>query len=192
VCDQSTEGDQDTEGAQGPGGLDTPAAVRLTLADGTEHELPAPDPYSSLTGAHNQDCLQQSMDAVAAITLPAGLEVSADGRSAVVNIAVTPMGGDGNMILEAIGTTTLITEAPGNPWPRQVRIAGSDAPSVLELQIVPMRCDAHALAEDKVGTRLPLDITAGTYGGQVRLDPPREFTASVYEFVRAACLEQGG
>ena len=168
---------------------DTAATVQLTLSDGSTHALPAPDPYSSLAGIHSQDCLQQSVDSVALLALPADLSVAENGRSATVSIAVSPAGGDGSLTLEAIGTTTLITEAPGEPWPRQVVISGSDAPSVLELHIVPMRCDAHALAEDKTGTRLPLEISAGPYRGQVRLEPPREFTAAVYGFVRSACTQ---
>ncbi|MBD8045094.1 sulfite exporter TauE/SafE family protein [Arthrobacter sp. Sa2BUA2] len=180
-------GGADPSRADGSG--DNAASVRLTLGDGSTHTVAAPDPYASLAGVHGQDCLQQSMDEVAVIALPAGLRISEDGRSAVISVAVTPAGGQGALTVDTIGTTTLITEAPGKPWPRQVEISGSDAPSVLELHIVPMRCDVHALAEDKVGTRLPLEIHAGGYRGQVRLEPPREFTAAVYEFVRSACTQ---
>ncbi|MBD7996513.1 sulfite exporter TauE/SafE family protein [Arthrobacter sp. Sa2CUA1] len=180
-------GGTDPSGADSSG--DNAASVRLTLGDGSTHSVAAPDPYSSLAGVHGQDCLQQAVDEVAVIALPAGLGVSEDGRSTVISVAVTPTGGDGSLTVDAIGTTTLITEAPGKPWPRQVEISGNDAPSVLELHIVPMRCDVHALAEDKVGTRLPLEIEAGGYRGQVRLEPPPEFTAAVYEFVRSACTQ---
>lgn len=53
-------------------------------------------------------------------------------------------------------------------------------------------CDSHALAEDKAGTRFPLMVGSGTAtsNGELRLDPPAEFTAAVYGFVQSACALQ--
>jgi len=176
------------------------ASVRLELGTGgtgTEGTgtaavlvVPAADPYQTVSEAHGQDCLQQEVDAVASFVLAPELETAADGRTAVVRIRVTPSGGSG-MVEVRIGSTTLLSEAPGQPWPRDIKVDAADPPSVLELQVVPARCDLHALAEDKAGTRFPLQVgSAGTRSGQLRLEPPAEFTAAVYGFVRSACALQ--
>ena len=75
------------------GGADPAAVVHLTLGGGKEESLPAPDPYASLASLHRQDCLQQSIDSVAVFALQPELEVSTDGASAVVRIAVAPTAG---------------------------------------------------------------------------------------------------
>lgn len=174
-------------GNHGPG---FEAAVRLELGTAGELVVPAADPYRTVAEAHGRDCLQQEVDAVASFALAPELEVAADGRSAVVRVLVTPSGGSGTVNVR-IGTTTLLSEAPGHPWPREIEVDAADEPSVLELQAVPARCDAHGLAEDKAGTRFPLEVgIAATRNGQLRLEPPAEFTAAVYGFVRSACAAQ--
>ena len=172
------------------------AAVRLDLeteVEGAAGELivPAADPYRTVAQSHGQDCLQQEVDAVAFFALAPELEVAADGRTAVVRILVTPSGGSG-MVNVRIGSTTLLSEAPGQPWPREIEVDAADEPSVIQLQTVPAHCDAHGLAEDKAGTRFPLEVgIAATRNGQLRLEPPAEFTAAVYGFVRSACAGGG-
>ncbi|MFZ3417258.1 sulfite exporter TauE/SafE family protein [Arthrobacter sp. 3Tela_A] len=171
------------------------AVVRLdvdTAGTGRAGELvvPAADPYGTVAEAHGRDCLQQEVDAVASFTLAPNLEIREDGRTAVVRILVTPSGERGSVSIR-IGTTTLLSEAPGQAWPREIKVDGTDEPSVLELAAVPARCDPHALAEDKAGTRFPLEVGGGrTRTGQLRLEPPAEFTAAVYGFVRSACAVQ--
>jgi hypothetical protein len=103
---------------------------------------------------------------------------------------VTPSGGSGSVRVR-IDSTTLLSKAPERPWPREVAVEAADEASVIELQAVPARCDAHGLAEDKAGTRFPLEVeVAGARSGQLRLEPPPEFTAAVYGFVRSACSLQ--
>ncbi|GAA1923960.1 hypothetical protein GCM10009688_31270 [Arthrobacter gandavensis] len=175
-------------GNHGPG---FESSVRLELGAAGELIIPATDPYRTVAQAHGQDCLQQEVDAVASFALAPELEVAADGRTAVVRILVTPSGGSG-MVNVRIGPTTLLSEAPGDPWPREIEVDADDEPSVLKLAAVPARCDSHALAEDKAGTRFPLEVgIAATRNGQLRLEPPAEFTAAVYGFVRSACAGGG-
>lgn len=175
------------EAACGERETDFDAHVRLALGTGRELVLPAEDPYGTVAQAHGQDCLQQEVDAVASFALMPDLEVAADGRTAVVRIRVTPSGGSGSVRVR-IDSTTLLSKAPERPWPREVAVEAADEASVIELQAVPARCDPHGLAEDKAGTRFPLEVeVAGARSGQLRLEPPPEFTAAVYGFVRSAC-----
>ncbi|MBP3037877.1 hypothetical protein J2M53_16685 [Arthrobacter sp. zg-ZUI100] len=119
------------------------------------------------------------------------MDVAPDQRTAVVRLSVVPTGNGGDMELNGIRGTTLLTEDPEQPWPRNLSIAGTGSASVVEVSVLPARCDPHAIAEDKAGTRLPVDITAGEWSGQLLLKPDEEFTRSVYAFVTAACAKAG-
>ena len=61
-------------------------------------------------------------------------------------------------------------------------------PPEIRVPIVPNRCDAHALAEDKIGTRMPLYVTLpdGT-SGRLVLAASDELRAQMYAFYSAYC-----
>ncbi len=94
------------------------------------------------------------------------------------------------MRLDTVKSTTLLQPAAGG-WlwqPAQVVAAGESL--TLRIDAVPARCDMHAIAEDKVGTRFdaavsvlsdPIDRGSLTL---VASDPQR---ARLYDFVATAC-----
>lgn len=164
----------------------TEAAVLLTV-DGQQHEYEAPDPYAALERLQHQACLEQAVLNIAALKLPPEVAVSPDGGTAVVRLSILPTGNSGSITLKTFRGTTLLAENPGHPWPQNILVNGSDGPTVMELSVLPARCDAHALAEDKTGTKLPVDVQTSAGSGQVRLIPNPEFTGSVYSFVQSAC-----
>lgn len=165
---------------------DSPAGTRvlLELSVGSR-TVSASDPRGEFAALHLQDCLRQGLESVGHFSLAPELEVAPDGRTAVAHILVAPSGQGRDLVLHRIDPTPLLR--PGAPWPAGIVITGTDPPRDLALTLAPQRCDDHALAEDKVGTRLPLIITAGDRTGQVRLEPPPGFTAAVFAFVRQAC-----
>ncbi|MFD8237495.1 hypothetical protein ACFV20_37220, partial [Streptomyces sp. NPDC059696] len=61
---------------------------------------------------------------------------------------------------------------------------------VVPLRIRPARCDPHAVAEDKVGTLLPLKVTVGKRNGLLKVAAPTELKGRIYDFVTAACSER--
>lgn len=162
------------------------ATVRLTI-DGVESLHNAPDPYSALARLQAQACLERFAREVAALTLLPEVTVAPDGRTAVVHLSIVPTGKRGQMLITGAGSTTLLAENPQQPWPRNISVLGTDAPTLVELSVLPARCDPHALAEDKTGTKIPVEVTAGALSGRLRLEPPTPFTQSVYAFVAAAC-----
>ncbi|WP_354515577.1 hypothetical protein [Paenarthrobacter sp. 4246] len=154
----------------------------------------ASDPFDVLTRNAGELCLATEVAAVAAIVLDPALEVAADGRTAVVRLVITPAtpGGSANTLtIESIDGTTLLAEAPSDPWPRNVTIAPGDSIRDLALRIRPARCDPHAVAEDKVGTLLPLRITVGERQGSVKIAASNELRGRIYDFVTAACATAG-
>lgn len=137
------------------------ASVTLALrlpdgSSGTVRLVPA-DPFDSLSTIHTEDCAAADIAAVAAIVgSSVRVEGSGDISVAVLNVTATPRGGTGSVLLESVGTTVLLEADGGGAWPLETPISGSGPATGLELRIVPNRCDPHAVAEDKVGTRLPV------------------------------------
>jgi hypothetical protein len=171
------------------------AAVELTLGTGSgtlRQRVPAADPFGFLGRSHNQDCLARAAGRLARLDLDPQLETEGSGsaRSAVVSLHIAPAGGNGTLSIESPAATTLLDEDTAHPWPRNIQVSGTAAPRTVPLHLVPARCDAHAVAEDKLGLRLPLRLAAGSYRGIVRLEPPPELARAIYSFIASVCRDR--
>lgn len=175
-----------------------PLKATIQFSDTTtapqESTVDAGDPFNVLPRNAEELCLAADATAVAAIVLNPGLEVAPDGRTAVVRLVITPSGDTtesrGSLIIESIDGTTLLAEPPTDPWPRNVTITAGTAARDLALRIRPARCDPHAVAEDKVGTLLPLRVSVGAREGLLKIPAPNELRGRIYDFVTAACAGQ--
>ncbi|UKA55107.1 hypothetical protein LFT45_03955 [Arthrobacter sp. FW305-BF8] len=153
----------------------------------------ARDPFRVLERNNRELCLAAEAAAVADIVLDRRLEVAPDSRTAVVRLVITPKKAVGagtdirSVTIASIDGTTLIAEPADEPWPRNIRIAQGAPRSELRLRIRPARCDPHAIAEDKVGTLLPLHVTVGGREGQLKIAAGTALRGQIYEFVTAAC-----
>ena len=146
------------------------------------------DPFGVLSRNAGEQCIATEAAAVATIALDPGLEVAADGRTAVVRLIITPAtpGTDAqSLTIEAIDETTLLAQSPAAPWPRNAAVGA--AKQELPLTIRPARCDPHAVAEDKVGTLLPLRVAIGERKGVLKIAAPNDLRGRIYDFVTAAC-----
>jgi hypothetical protein len=185
-----------------PGLPNQAAAVALHLAGvtgtGPAATVPAADPYGVLTRNNAEMCLAVAVSAVAGIRLEPELEVSAGGQRAVLGLTITPRstagstptGPSGTLILHRIDGTTLIDEDPAAPWPHSVAVHAGGAIQHFRLGIRPARCDPHAIADDKVGTLLPLRVSAGGNDGVVKIDAGAMLRGRIYDFVSTACGRQ--
>jgi hypothetical protein len=107
-------------------------------------------------------------------------------------IAVDPTGAEGTITLDTITSTTLLN--PSGPdgigvpeLPLGVAI-DKDGPAEVRIPIVPNRCDAHALAEDKIGTRMPLYLTAPDgSSGRFVLAASEDLRMQMYAFYASYC-----
>lgn len=187
----------------------SPVAATVTLrfagapgtapaATGPAVTVHATDPYGVLSRNNTEMCLAAAAATVAAIRLAPELEVSADARTAVVRLIVAPRltpgavnpGSAGTLTIDRIDGTTLVEEDPAAPWPRSVTVK-SDGPSEeLRLVIRPARCDPHAIAEDKVGTLLPLHVQTGGLEGVLKIDAGPLLRGRIYDFVSTVCARQ--
>ena len=179
-----------TSGAAG----DARVSLRLATPEGAVPVpvmAPATDPFGVLARNNSELCLAREASAVATIALDPGLEVAADGQSAVVRLLLQPRAaGAGELVIDRIEETTLLAEASQAPWPRSVTVRAGGAPAQVRLGIRPSRCDPHAVAEDKVGTLLPLQVRVAGREGIVKIDAGSQLRARIYDFVTKACGRQ--
>ena len=180
-----------TSGAAG----DARVSLRLATPEGA---VPVPamaqatDPFGVLARNNSELCLAREASAVATIALDPELEVAADGQTAVVRLLLQPRAaaGAGELVIDRIEETTLLAEASQAPWPRSVTVRAGGTPAQVRLGIRPSRCDPHAVAEDKVGTLLPLQVRVAGREGIVKIDAGSQLRARIYDFVTKACGRQ--
>ena len=179
-----------TSGAAG----DARVSLRLATPEGAVPVpvmAPATDPFGVLARNNSELCLAREASAVATIALDPELELAADGRTAVVRLLLQPRAaGAGELVIDRIEETTLLAEASQAPWPRSVTVRAGGAPAQVRLGIRPSRCDPHAVAEDKVGTLLPLQVRVAGREGILKIDAGSQLRARIYDFVTKACGRQ--
>lgn len=158
---------------------------------GTSSVAPG-DSFHMLDRLHDEACLVVHVDEIAvltavSLTAPARLPAPAE-----LVISVEPTGAEGTVTVDSIRSTTLLNPAgPDGIGVGQLDLGidvGPDGPPDIRVPIVPNRCDPHALAEDKIGTRMPLYVTLpdGT-GGRLVLSASDELRAQMYAFFGAYC-----
>jgi hypothetical protein len=150
------------------------------------------DPFHLMDLLHDAACLIVNVNEVATLTavsldVPAQLPAPAE-----LVIDIEPTGADGTVTLDSIHSTTLLNPsgADGIGVPEvELGIAiDKDGPAEVRIPIVPNRCDAHALAEDKIGTRMPLYVTAPDgSSGRFVLAATDELRMQMYAFYSAFC-----
>jgi len=172
----------------------SPAEATVSFRHGsttsTVH-LATADPFGVLARNHGELCLARDAGRVAVFGLAPGLEVAADARTAVVRLTVTPNeAGTGTipeLAIERIDGTALLAAPPDSPWPTGVTVVAGTGPAEFRLRIRPARCDPHAVAEDKVGTLLPLLVNVGGRKGILKVAAGPGLKGQIHDFVTAAC-----
>ncbi|MFC8039304.1 hypothetical protein ACFUOZ_08105 [Paenarthrobacter sp. NPDC057355] len=156
--------------------------------EATEEVTDAADPFGVLARNSAELCIAAQAAAVATMALDPELKVAADGRTAVVRLIITPAPQSREIqsfTIESIDETTLLAQSPTDPWPTDVTVGSTK--QELALTIRPARCDPHAVAEDKVGTLLPLRVKVGGSEGLVKVAASTDLRGRIHDFVTAAC-----
>jgi hypothetical protein len=164
-----------------------------TVGDTSGRSVVAPDDgYHMLDRLHDEGCLVENVDAIAPLTAVSLTAPAAQPAPAELLISVEPTGADGTVTIDTISSTTLLNPSgPDGIGVSQLQLGiavGAGGPEEIRVPIVPNRCDPHALAEDKIGTRMPLYVTLsdGTEGRYV-LAASDELRGQMYAFFSAYC-----
>ncbi len=167
------------------------------LADGTTGtaRTVADDRIDRLPSLMVEDCIQKAVSDIVGLTITAPPRAATIAGLPVVelDLATEPTGADGSVELVSLSSTTLFmapdptTGIPTNEQPLGIVIAGTDAPTVVTLNITPGRCDPHAIQEDKRGTIMPIDVRVGDTEGRIYVPAADAVRGALYQFVTDAC-----
>lgn len=156
--------------------------------------VPVTDPLSTLDRLHGAGCIAGQVDRVATVTVASPV-IDGAGRNsvAVVALTLTPTGADGRVDVDGVSSTPLLlpdpaTNANAADWALDLGVDAASGPVTAELRIVPARCDAHAIADDKVGTvfDVAIRLSDGT-AGEYRVVPAEGIREELLDYVRTAC-----
>ena len=166
--------------------------LRFTRPDGTSGTATVTPtiPFQSISVVHGQDCSQQEFEKVAKISLAPALRfdppTAADGkRAALLDLTFTPTGAAGSVTLHSTEDTTLLAQREGPLRTENLTLTAASAPTTVTLDFVPEGCLQHRVAEDKIGTLIPLRVDAGPYRDAL-------FSVAVSPAVKAALLDWVG
>ncbi len=163
------------------------ARVNIQLKGDAPLSLTADDPHGVLARNNSELCLEQEVAAVVHLELSGDFRADPVHGTAILRLNYVPQGRGGSITIDEIQGTTLISEDRDAPWPKGTELSGSGTSGTIELTIRPTRCDPHAVAEDKVGTLLPLNVRAGNRTGIIKVPADTSLKAAIQEFVGAAC-----
>ncbi len=182
----------DTNCAQ-PNPAEHSVTLTYRLGDGQAQTatIAPTDDFQVLDLLHDAGCLVQRVGEVATLTAESVAVPGEQGVPTALTIAVAPTGASGSFTVDAVTSTTLLAPFDGATGVGQLAIGttvDAGGPATITIPLVPNRCDAHALAEDKIGTRIPLLVTApdGTQGRLV-LSATDELRAQMYAFYSSYC-----
>lgn len=167
----------------------------LLEVDGESVEGPLPDALGAIGPLYERECLAQRVAESADLSL-ADFEPSPPGEPASLRLEITPTG-EGDARLRGILSTNLLTFAAPDAGaddgtvevlPLDVDLSGPGAEAtVVALPIVPIRCDPHAVQEDKRGTVFNLDVDLAGESGIVQLAASEEMRGRILTWVGEWC-----
>ena len=154
-------------------------------------ETPIDDPLDFIAPLHARECRADAVADAAALTL-ASFTPSVAGEPADLLLEIAPTG---EAAAEVVGiqTTNLLTFAAAagttaDTFPIGVAVAAGDTDSLaVHLPLVPLRCDPHAVQEDKRGTIFTLEVEVDGEPGEIELAASEDMRGSILTWVANWC-----
>jgi hypothetical protein len=161
--------------------------VTLELESGGTATVDVADPLGFTTLIHEKECLRHDLARVATLEW-AAFTPSAAPLPAELQLAITPAGGAESAELVEVQTTNLLQFADQpTPFPLGTTVSGSDAASQVSVPIVPLRCDPHAVMEDKRGTVFNVLVRVDGAEGVVEVAAPETMRGEILRWVSDWC-----
>jgi hypothetical protein len=145
------------------------------------------DPLGFTAVIHEKECLRHDLAQVATLewTSFAG---SASPLPAQMQLSITPAGGDGAATLIEVQTTNLLQfgELP-TPFPLNTELSGAAAATLVDVPLLPLRCDPHAVMEDKRGTVFNVMVSVDGATGVVEVAASEKLRGEILRWVADWC-----
>lgn len=150
------------------------------------------DTFGIFDSLHSNGCFIEAMNTVGTFTAVSLTPPAQKLAPAKLLISFVPTGKEGRVTINSVGSTTLLRPADVNGIGSSELDLGvvisANGPFEITVPIVPNRCDAHGIAEDKIGTRLPLILTLDNGAeGRFALPASSQLRAQMYSFYTSYC-----
>ncbi|MFB8146443.1 hypothetical protein ACFC1W_06835 [Microbacterium sp. NPDC056003] len=149
------------------------------------------DPLGFIEPLHVRDCRADAVADAAHVSFT-DFDPSPPGEPAALMLGIAPTGRSA-VLISGIQTTNLITFEDGGdtaletlPIGLEVR-EGDTGMTEVSLPIVPIRCDPHAVQEDKRGTIFDLEVEVGGEPGEIELAASEELRGQILTWVADWC-----
>ncbi|RIJ77736.1 hypothetical protein D1871_05715 [Nakamurella silvestris] len=175
-----------------PGATADPSVTiryRSAGVEGTMTVVPV-DTYGALEDVHRTDCAVDEIASLATLSFADELKVvDRDGTStALLSLTLTPKATDRTLVVTELERTTLLVPAGTATWKPQGLNNSHGKPVTVDLEVIPARCDPHAVAEDKRGTFLGTHVTVdGQELPVVFTEIPQHTKGLIYQYVSDYC-----
>ncbi len=161
-----------------------------TPAGAASAQFAVTDPYGFLQNHQAAACFSKLLDATASVQLTDVTTKTTDaGLVAVLTVTAHVQGSHGIRI-DSMKSTTLLQPAGGGWTWEPATTVDPGGTAAVTLEAAPARCDLHAIAEDKVGTRFDTTVTlvgATPVTGRITLVASDAQRGALYDYVVAAC-----
>lgn len=153
--------------------------------------LAASDPLGFIAPLHARECLAAEVAEGVGLSFVA-FEPAPAGEAAMLRLEAEPGGGEVTIV--AVQPTVLVDFVPagGGAFPLDLAISADSDPVVLDLPIVPARCDPHVVQEDKRGTIFTIDVELDTEPGTIELFVGEDMRGRILSWVARWCGFGGG
>ncbi|WP_374312794.1 hypothetical protein [Microbacterium sp.] len=175
-----------------PASATATVSLDYTLGDtGGRASVPIDDPLDFVAPLHERECRVVLLSAAADVAFT-GFEASPPGRPATLELTITPTGA-GNAAIRSIQTTNLLTFAAAggdtaDAHALDVELTpGATEPVAVALPLVPLRCDPHAVQEDKRGTIFDLGVEIDGEPGEIELAASEDMRGEILTWVADWC-----
>jgi hypothetical protein len=161
--------------------------VTVELESGATATVEVADPLGFTELIHEKECLRHDLAQIATLEWTS-FAPSAAPLPAELQLTVTPTGGSGSAELVDVQTTNLLKFAEvSSPLPLALQISGTDAVTEVAVPLVPLRCDAHAVMEDKRGTVFDVAVELGGATGVVEVAASEAMRGKILRWVADWC-----
>lgn len=149
------------------------------------------DPLDFVGPLHQRDCRAAAVADAAHVTF-SDFDASPPGQPATLTMSIAPTG-RGAVTITGIQTTNLltfgeVTEVTTETYPIGLAVGEGDTGQVeVALPLIPLRCDPHAVQEDKRGTIFDVEVELDGEPGEFELAASEDLRGQILTWVADWC-----
>ena len=180
----------------GASGCRSRGTVTLDVLDRrrpVEATAPLPDPLGFSPPLHERECRAPALAEAADLTFTVVRRRRRAGVPADLELLDRADRRGRRAVIRGIQTTNLLTFGAGgrrhvDTYPLDLAVTAADtAPVVVSLPLVPLRCDPHAVQEDKRGTVFTLEVELDGEPGAIEVAAPEDMRGQILTWVADWC-----